>query len=64
MSFTWTVELADAQSGATHTRTIRAAWSPEHELTEESVELAARVEAKRETGKEHLPLGAPVLVTA
>lgn len=60
--FTWNVTLANAQNGVTHTRTIRANWSPDHELTLESVELAARDEAKREDGQDYLPMSVEQVV--
>jgi hypothetical protein len=60
--FTWEVRVGDKE-GATAVEGVTAYWSPEHELTRESVAQAACWQAKQRTGRMHLAVSEPKLVT-
>lgn len=53
----WTVQL-QSNTGQVTQREVRAFWDPEHDLTEQSVRDAARIEAHMESGKrvEYAPI--------
>jgi hypothetical protein len=59
--FTWEVRVGDKE-GATAVEGVTAYWSPDHELTRESVAQAACCQAKARTGRTHLAVTEPKLI--
>lgn len=62
--WTWAVDLTNLETNRSLTERVTALWSPDHETVMDGVVCAAVAQANVRTGKRHMAISSPELVTA